>query len=313
MADYIGALVKRFESGTKGSLALSSCGNDWGLSCGSYQLTLRWGNCINFLKQYFPDRARNLYFNNVGDRALAEYPGKEYCSNPEEVKNVWKACYNEAGKEKFFQHEHEYIQNAYYEPALKKMKGYFNPNDHSRAMQECIWSWAVHRGSVTAFNEFKAACTAAGINPQKTAADTLIDIAYDKRYSVFTATRYRKGAGENSEREVLRKYCNIEPLPYHGTCASTGAADGVKAAGGTNIPPQAENAGNGANTKPYTVKITASILNVRKGPGTKYGIATQVKRNEVYTIVDEEMNGITKWGKLKSGAGYISLAYTVKC
>jgi len=89
--------------------------------------------------------------------------------------------------------------------------------------------------------------------------------------------------------------------------------DGVKAAGGTNIPPQAENAGNGANTEPYTVKITADVLNVRKGPGTGYGIATQVKRGEVYTIVAEEMNGATKWGRLKSGAGYISLAYTQKC
>ena len=89
--------------------------------------------------------------------------------------------------------------------------------------------------------------------------------------------------------------------------------DGVKAAGGTNIPPQAENAGNGANTEPYTVKITADVLNVRKGPGTGYGISTQVKRGEVYTIVAEEMNGATKWGRLKSGAGYISLAYTQKC
>ena len=60
--------------------------------------------------------------------------------------------------------------------------------------------------------------------------------------------------------------------------------------------------------KPYTVKITASELNVRKGPSTKYGIVTVVKKNEVYTIVDEN-NG---WGKLKSGAGWISLAYTQK-
>ncbi len=89
--------------------------------------------------------------------------------------------------------------------------------------------------------------------------------------------------------------------------------DGAKAAGGTNIPPQAENAVNGADMKPYTVKITADVLNVRKGPGTGYGIATQVKRGEVYTIVAEEMNGATKWGRLKSGAGYISLAYTQKC
>ena len=58
----------------------------------------------------------------------------------------------------------------------------------------------------------------------------------------------------------------------------------------------------------YTVKITASVLNVRDGAGTNYKINTTVKKNEVYTIV-EENNG---WGKLKSGAGWISLSYTTR-
>ena len=56
----------------------------------------------------------------------------------------------------------------------------------------------------------------------------------------------------------------------------------------------------------YLVKITADVLNVRKGAGTGYKITTQVKKGEVYTIV-QEYNG---WGKLKSGAGWISLNYT---
>lgn len=60
--------------------------------------------------------------------------------------------------------------------------------------------------------------------------------------------------------------------------------------------------------KPYTVKITADSLNVRKGPSTGYAIVTTIKKGEVYTIVSES-NG---WGKLKSGAGWISLAYTQK-
>ena len=64
----------------------------------------------------------------------------------------------------------------------------------------------------------------------------------------------------------------------------------------------------GTEQNPYRVKITASVLNVRKGAGTNYGIATTVKKNEVYTIVGES-NG---WGKLKSGAGWISLNYTTK-
>lgn len=62
----------------------------------------------------------------------------------------------------------------------------------------------------------------------------------------------------------------------------------------------------------YLVRVKASVLNVRAGAGVKYKINTTVRKGEVYTIVGEQMNGSTKWGKLKSGAGWISLAYTEK-
>ena len=60
--------------------------------------------------------------------------------------------------------------------------------------------------------------------------------------------------------------------------------------------------------KPYIIKVTADVLNVRSGPGTKYNITTTIKKNEAYTIVDSK----SKWGKLKSGAGWICLDYTIK-
>lgn len=63
---------------------------------------------------------------------------------------------------------------------------------------------------------------------------------------------------------------------------------------------------------PYMVKINCSELNVRKAAGTNYPVVTTVHKGEIYTIVSETMNGSTKWGKLKSGAGYISLKYTVR-
>ena len=66
------------------------------------------------------------------------------------------------------------------------------------------------------------------------------------------------------------------------------------------------------NDSSYKVRITASVLNVRKGAGTNYAIATQVKKGEVYTIVAEQKSGNSTWGKLKSGAGWISLGYTEK-
>lgn len=58
----------------------------------------------------------------------------------------------------------------------------------------------------------------------------------------------------------------------------------------------------------YSVKVTASTLNYRSGPGTNYKINGQVKKNQVFTIVEED----GKWGQLKSGAGWIYLPYTKK-
>ena len=58
----------------------------------------------------------------------------------------------------------------------------------------------------------------------------------------------------------------------------------------------------------YKVKVTADVLNVRAGAGTNYKVNTIIRKNEIYTIV-EEKNG---WGKLKSNAGWIALKYTNK-
>lgn len=60
--------------------------------------------------------------------------------------------------------------------------------------------------------------------------------------------------------------------------------------------------------KPYMVKVTTGALNIRKGAGTNYAVVGCIRDFGTYTIV-EEKNG---WGKLKSGAGWISLHYTKK-
>ena len=56
----------------------------------------------------------------------------------------------------------------------------------------------------------------------------------------------------------------------------------------------------------YSVKVSTHSLNIRKGPGVSYDISGTVKKGDVFTIT-ETKNG---WGKLKSGAGWISLGYT---
>lgn len=62
----------------------------------------------------------------------------------------------------------------------------------------------------------------------------------------------------------------------------------------------------------YTVQVTISDLRIRKGPGTNYAAAGYTGKG-VFTIVDESDGvGASKWGKLKSGAGWISLDYAKK-
>lgn len=64
----------------------------------------------------------------------------------------------------------------------------------------------------------------------------------------------------------------------------------------------------------YLVKIEVGSLNIRKGPGTNYAVAkgSPIPKG-TYTIVDEsDGQGASKWGKLKSGAGWISLDYATK-
>ena len=63
MKDYIGRLVKRFESGDKGSLSTGQSGLDSGGSYGTYQFTLRYGVVIDFLKKFFAEEAKELYYN----------------------------------------------------------------------------------------------------------------------------------------------------------------------------------------------------------------------------------------------------------
>lgn len=62
----------------------------------------------------------------------------------------------------------------------------------------------------------------------------------------------------------------------------------------------------------YLVRITATDLNIRSGPGTGYARKGFIKPG-VYTIVEESTGaGASKWGKLKSGAGWVSLDYCTK-
>lgn len=106
---------------------------------------------------------------------------------------------------------------------------------------------------------------------------------------------------------VIRHFdVNGKPCPAYWTNEAKWKADFWRKLGGTVTAPKPE--APKKTELPYLVKINTAVLNVRSGAGTNYSINTTVKRGEVYTIVSES-NG---WGKLKSGAGWISLKYTIK-
>ena len=63
-----------------------------------------------------------------------------------------------------------------------------------------------------------------------------------------------------------------------------------------------------ATFKSYLVRVNTDSLNIRKGPGTEYAVVGAIRDRGTYTIVEQSGT----WGKLKSGAGWISLNYCKK-
>lgn len=361
MDNYIGMYVKRFESGTRGSLALSSCGNDWGLSCGSYQLTLRWGNCISFLKTYFKNESRQLYFNtDKKDITRKDYPGPEYCSSPAIVKSVWMKCYNKVGAEKFFEYEHEYMKINFYDKLINKIETNLGININSmndRAYQECFWSWAIHKGVSGAYKTFASIVDYLNTDIKYVDRKELFDLIYDIRYELDKFNRYKSGPTDgSSEREVLRQFLTDgtisgekkpEPvIPKYNILKKEGSIKIIyKGKDGINIRLQPTldseidsvvmygqqldivgivedrdfyKISNGlyitSNTKYvqfiekpdeslYKIRVLVPELEIKKEPNDSSDNNGYVSKNQIFTIV-EESNG---YGKLKSGAGWISL------
>ena len=65
---------------------------------------------------------------------------------------------------------------------------------------------------------------------------------------------------------------------------------------------------------PFFVRVDIARLNIRTGPGTDYSLTGKYTGKGAFTIV-EVSNGTgsdSGWGKLKSGAGWISLDYATK-
>lgn len=130
---------------------------------------------------------------------------------------------------------------------------------------------------------------------------------------------HRNGCNMTVHRDFANKACPGEYLySRHGEIAAevNRRLQGASNGGGVVVtPPTTEKptgGTTGATVTPYLVRVKITNLNIRKGPGTNYGSTGFIKPG-VYTIVAESTGkGAAKWGKLKSGAGWISLDYATK-
>ena len=66
----------------------------------------------------------------------------------------------------------------------------------------------------------------------------------------------------------------------------------------------------GKTFEPYIIRVEVDALNIRLAPSTLATVVGTIRDRGAYTIVAEEDGlGATRWGKLKSGAGWVSLDY----
>lgn len=137
--------------------------------------------------------------------------------------------------------------------------------------------------------------------------DSKAKSAAEKICKAIAALGYRNRGVKTSTSLYVLKYTNAPSMLIE--CCFVDDKDDVEI---YNYKTMAEAIFQGITDKkpikPYKVRITSDTLNVRSGPGVKYEVVQTLEHNEIYTIVERK----NTWGKLKSGAGWISLTHTKK-
>lgn len=137
----------------------------------------------------------------------------------------------------------------------------------------------------------------------------LYEINVPKALTVYVECEFhdtKTGAGW-----IINNTSKIGEAICKGLCSYFGVKYVASSGSGTS---SSGSPGTSSAFKSYIVRITPSDgVNIRKGAGTDYAIVGAIAQGGAYTIVEEKTGkGATKWGKLKSGAGWIALDYTEK-
>ena len=129
----------------------------------------------------------------------------------------------------------------------------------------------------------------------------------------FTGSRHYANAGASTGpsckpgKAKITAIADGKPHPFHLRAVTGGGSTVYGWVDAANIK-----TGDATTFVPYLVKVAISDLHIRTGPGTGYNDKGYIKPG-VYTITEEAAGpGASKWGKLKSGAGWISLDYAKK-
>ena len=93
-------------------------------------------------------------------------------------------------------------------------------------------------------------------------------------------------------------YSRLGDVANRVTAQLSGSSGGGTTGGGST-------GGSSGNYKTGMYKVNVGDLNIRKGPGTNYGINGVITDKGTYTITEIQNSS---WGKLKSGAGWINVS-----
>lgn len=182
------------------------------------------------------------------------------------------------------------------------------------ANKSCPGDWMYQRmGDLAAKVTAKLGGTTA-VEPEKPASDgTLYRVqvgAYSKKENADNQLKAVKAKGFDAFITQVDGLYKVQVGAYSVKANAEAQLAKVKAAGfDAFITTKAGTVVSVPTFSPYKVKVSIKDLNIRKGPGTNYATNGFCPVG-VYTIIEESDGvGATKWGKLKSGAGWISLDY----
>ena len=126
----LGRLSAKYESGGRGPEIVSTGkGDPGGVSYGTYQLASALGNADRFVQKHFASTFQGL---KGGTPEFTEVWKKTVAKNPKG----------------FHRKEHEYIKETHYDPQVKLIEKEVGIilDKRSAALQDVVWSCAVHHG-----------------------------------------------------------------------------------------------------------------------------------------------------------------------